>query len=202
MKRGVLAGSVLILFGIYILLSQLFHIPEGLGLVFLGAFFLVLRFSLKRLYGFTIAGCLVMAVGLSNVLESLGVLNAYHLGFLSGSITLFLLAIAFFTIHILEHPRIGNWPIIPGVCLLIIGGIALISEIPGLYLRLSNLAWLIVPLVLICSGAAMLLSGMRRRAGRGDGWAPPPPQPGPQGEPPRDEAPPDGPQGGQNGNGQ
>jgi hypothetical protein len=151
---------LLLLLGVYLLLGQFFDMPDGFGLLFIGVFLILLRIALWRAYGLTIAGCIVIAVFLNEVVDSTGVLRLLRLDFLQDSAFFILLALAFFVIHIAEYRHIGNWPIVPGLCLL---AVAVVITLRGRYI--VDL-WRLWPLVLVCIGASMLFGGVKRRAGR------------------------------------
>lgn len=152
MKKGLIPGLLLIILGIYILIEQFFHLPDGLGMVFIGAGLMIVRVIRGKGFVYTLAGCLCMALGANTVIESTEFLRYVNAEFLENSTLLFLLAIAFFALHVLEYRSVGNWPIVPGVCLLIVAVVVMLAGNPLLFSRV----WQLWPVALICVGAVML----------------------------------------------
>ena len=70
------------------------------------------------------------------------------------------LSLAFFLIHICEFRRIGNWPIIPALILLCVGGGLLILFTPGLNALLKPYYGTIFPALLILVGICLLVRGI------------------------------------------
>lgn len=168
MKKGILPGLLLILLGGYLLAAQFLPLPEGIGMICIGAALIAYRLVRGRGYGFTIAGCVVMAVGLSTAVESSGLLELLRIEFLRESLFFFLLALAFFAIHIVEYRHIGNWPLIPGICLLIVGASVTVAENPAYF----GSIWRLWPIALICVGAAMLTGAFARQRQGARGYDP------------------------------
>ena len=129
MKKYVTPGIVLILAGLYFLLGALpgVNLPEGTFFVLVGLGLLIGRLTTGKC-GFTISGFIVLCLGAGWMAADLLVLPGKY----ASVVTPLALSLAFFLIHICEFRRIGNWPIIPALILLCVGGGLLILFTPGL----------------------------------------------------------------------
>ena len=157
MKKLVLPGSLLLLAGIYLLLSRLpgVDLPMGSFLMLMGAGFLVVR-AVTRKYGWSFASFPLLFVGLGWVMVRLLHLGSSYIA----AATLLGLSLAFFFIHICEFRRIGNWPMIPAILLLLAGAAALCLVTPEIRRFLRNMEDYILPALLIVGGAVLLLAGV------------------------------------------
>lgn len=157
MRKGVIPGALLILIGVLILLDQFVSMPSGVAAVAVGLFLLLLRAG-RGARGFTIAGSILLCAGVGFTLTQLHLLPP-------GSeypVNILFLAVAFFLMHIIEFRRMGNWPIIPGICLVVVAGIVFVSDNLERFGSFWGMLLRFWPLALICGGAALLL-GTRRK---------------------------------------
>ncbi len=166
MKKSYLPGLILILLGSFLLLNQFFDMSGSILLVFVGIGLLTVRFITGR-FGFTIAGSVVLCLGLGGIVSDLHFLS----GDLRSAIQLLLLAMGFFLMHIIDYRRIGNWPLIPGLCLVGIALIIFLDDIWSFPIFIArNIGGIIRqfwPIALICAGA-VTLGGVFRKRNRQD----------------------------------
>lgn len=157
MKKYVTPGIVLILAGLYFLLGALpgVNLPEGTFFVLVGLGLLIGRLTTGKC-GFTISGFIVLCLGAGWMAADLLILPGKY----ASVVTPFALSLAFFLIHICEFRRIGNWPIIPALILLCVGGGLLILFTPGLNALLKPYYGTIFPALLILVGICLLVRGI------------------------------------------
>ena len=157
MKKYVTPGIVLILAGLYFLLGALpgVNLPEGTFFVLVGLGLLIGRLTTGKC-GFTISGFIVLCLGAGWMASDLLVLPGKY----ASVVTPLALSLAFFLIHICEFRRIGNWPIIPALILLCVGGGLLILFTPGLNALLKPYYGTIFPALLILVGICLLVRGI------------------------------------------
>ena len=157
MKKYVTPGIVLILAGLYFLLGALpgINLPEGTFFVLVGLGLLIGRLTTGKC-GFTISGFIVLCLGAGWMAADLLMLPGKY----ASVVTPLALSLAFFLIHICEFRRIGNWPIIPALILLCVGGGLLILFTPGLNALLKPYYGTIFPALLILVGICMLVRGI------------------------------------------
>ena len=157
MKKYVTPGIVLILAGLYFLLGALpgVNLPEGTFFVLVGLGLLIGRLTTGKC-GFTISGLIVLCLGAGWMAADLLILPGKY----ASVITPLALSLAFFLIHICEFRRIGNWPIIPALILLCVGGGLLILFTPGLNALLKPYYGTIFPALLILVGICLLVRGI------------------------------------------
>ncbi len=183
MKKLVLPGALLLLAGVYLLLSRLpgIDLPMGSFLALMGAGFLVVR-AVTRKYGWSFAAFPLLGLGLSWVVVWLLHLGSAYIA----AATLLGLALAFFLIQICEFRKVGNWPVIPA-CILLIGGLAALTFVmPNLRSMLRGVKDYILPTSLILLGFVLLIVGIvaygkanRKQKPQNPPYTPPytPPQP-------------------------
>lgn len=157
MKKYVTPGIVLILAGLYFLLGALpgVNLPEGTFFVLVGFGLLIGRLTTGKC-GFTISGFIVLCLGAGWMAADLLILPGKY----ASVVTPLALSLAFFLIHICEFRRIGNWPIIPALILLCVGGGLLILFTPGLNALLKPYYGTIFPALLILVGICLLVRGI------------------------------------------
>ena len=157
MKKYVTPGIVLILAGLYFLLGALpgVNLPEGTFFVLVGLGLLIGRLTTGKC-GFTISGFIVLCLGAGWMAADLLMLPGKY----ASVVTPLALSLAFFLIHICEFRRIGNWPIIPALILLCVGGGLLILVTPGLNALLEPYYGTIFPALLILVGICLLVRGI------------------------------------------
>ena len=157
MKKYVTPGIVLILAGLYFLLGALpgVNLPEGTFFVLVGLGLLIGRLTTGKC-GFTISGFIVLCLGAGWMAADLLMLPGKY----ASVVTPLALSLAFFLIHICEFRRIGNWPIIPALILLCVGGGLLILFTPGLNAMLKPYYGTIFPALLILVGICLLVRGI------------------------------------------
>ena len=157
MKKYVTPGIVLILAGLYFLLGALpgVNLPEGTFFVLVGLGLLIGRLTTGKC-GFTISGFIVLCLGAGWMAADLLMLPGKY----ASVVTPLALSLAFFLIHICEFHRIGNWPIIPALILLCVGGGLLILFTPGLNALLKPYYGTIFPALLILVGICLLVRGI------------------------------------------
>ena len=157
MKKYVTPGIVLILAGLYFLLGALpgVNLPEGTFFVLVGLGLLIGRLTTGKC-GFTISGFIVLCLGAGWMGADLLMLPGKY----ASVVTPLALSLAFFLIHICEFRRIGNWPIIPALILLCVGGGLLILFTPGLNALLKPYYGTIFPALLILVGICLLVRGI------------------------------------------
>lgn len=157
MKKYVTPGIVLILAGLYFLLGALpgVNLPEGAFFVLVGLGLLIGRLTTGKC-GFTISGFIVLCLGAGWMAADLLMLPGKY----ASVVTPLALSLAFFLIHICEFRRIGNWPIIPALILLCVGGGLLILFTPGLNALLKPYYGTIFPALLILVGICLLVRGI------------------------------------------
>jgi hypothetical protein len=115
-----------------------------IGAVFIAAYFM------RKVYGFLIAGCIALGVGLGQA--------GQEIFDTSGDVTVIGIGLGFGLIYAIDRLTDGSahwWPLIPGGILLIIG-LASLSGSVGDYL------W---PALLIVAGGVVLFSSRRRETG-------------------------------------
>ena len=157
MKKYVTPGIVLILAGLSFLLGALpgINLPEGTFFVLVGLGLLIGRLTTGKC-GFTISGFIVLCLGAGWMAADLLMLPGKY----ASVVTPLALSLAFFLIHICEFRRIGNWPIIPALILLCVGGGLLILFTPGLNALLKPYYGTIFPALLILVGICLLVRGI------------------------------------------
>lgn len=161
-------GVLLILGGIFLVL-QYFNLLKGDYFLFYlsGGFLLVYYLFGRTEYygniGFLIPGCVLLSIASYAVME-----EERWFGDFDGGFFFIFLALAFFAVFL--HTRTfrddewtsRNWPAIPGVCLLIFGGLIFILEATDLRLDWPKLD-LIAAAILIGLGIHFLIKGNRKR---------------------------------------
>ena len=162
MKKYVTPGLILILAGIYFLLDALpgIKMPDGIFFILVGLGLLIGRLCTRR-YGLTIAGFIVMCLGVGwAAIDLLKVGGQYTM-----VATPLSLSLAFFLIHICEYRRIGNWPLIPALVLLCFSALIFLILTPSIHHLLRPYYGTIFPILLIIVGVCLLVRGAT--AGRG-----------------------------------
>ena len=196
MKKYLVPGLILILAGVYFLIEALpgVSLPFGAFFALVGAALLVGRLFARGKYGLSIAGFLLLCLGLAwALLDLLSIGNQYVM-----VATPLALSLAFFLVHICEFRRIGNWPMVPALVLLAFAVLFFLMLTPSVNDVLKPYYGTILPLILILVGVCILVRGARgnkrerRRAeeaqpGDPSTWAQPPlhaqPQPAEAQEP-------------------
>ena len=192
MKKYLVPGLILILAGVYFLIEALpgVSLPFGAFFALVGAALLVGRLFARGKYGLSIAGFLLLCLGLAwALLDVLSIGNTYVM-----VATPLAVSLAFFLVHICEYRRIGNWPMVPALVLLAFAVLFFLMLTPSVNDVLKPYYGTILPLILILIGVCILVRGARgnkrerRRAeeaqpGDPSPWAQPPlhaqPQAGP-----------------------
>lgn len=160
MKKYLMPGLILILAGVYFLLDALpgLILPNGSFLVLVGIVLLISRMLTRGAYGFSIAGFIVLCLGASRMVMDLMMLQSKY----TIAITPIAISVAFFLVHIFEYRRIGNWPMIPALILLCVGGFFFLSLTPSLRELLGPYYAAIFPSLLILLGVVLLVRGLIR----------------------------------------
>lgn len=197
MKKYLVPGLILILAGVYFLIEALpgVSLPFGAFFALVGAALLVGRLFARGKYGLSIAGFLLLCLGLAwALLDVLSIGNKYVM-----VATPLAVSLAFFLLHICEYRRIGNWPMVPALVLLAFAVLFFLMLTPSVNDVLKPYYGTILPLILILIGVCILVRGARgnkrerRRAeeaqpGDPSTWAQPPlhaqPQPAPEAQEP------------------
>jgi len=145
-NKNFIVGAALVVIGVLFLLLQLANqYQESFVLLIIGVVFLVIYF-IQRKYGWLIPACLLLGLGLGNVVEEsltwLGDTDAVGLGL--GFIAIYILG------HFLEE-KSHWWPLVPGIILLFAG----LSE--G-----SKAVTYIWPVILIIIGVLILVRHLQQ----------------------------------------
>ncbi len=152
-RRRITVGSILIVLGLGFFYLQRF---EGLGgaaiLLFVGAAFLA-AYLYRKTYGFLVPAGILLGLGAGEMLEDQW--------FREGEPVLLGLGLGFVAIYLVARLYEGAthwWPLIPG-------GILVLTAVPGTRRLLRYLFdnW---PLLLVVIGLLLLVSALRRPAGR------------------------------------
>lgn len=151
--RRVVAGVLLIVVGAGMLALQLLEgVGRGSWLLFLGGLFIA-AYVYRRSYGFLVAGCILLGVGVGQVGEDL-----LDLGSGVGSVGI---GLGFITIYLIDRANRRSapwWPLIPGGILVVTGLSDLGEPIAGI----MDYVW---PAALIVIGLALVFGLSRRRDG-------------------------------------
>jgi hypothetical protein len=151
-NRRIAAGATLVIAGLGLLALQAFDdVGDSAVLFFIGTLFLA-GYFMRRTYGLLVAACIILGVGLGQVLER--VLDV------SGDVTVIGIGIGFVAIYAVDRFARGHtqwWPLIPGGILLTIG----LSSIGGSFADLLSLIW---PALLIVAGVVVLFRANRSGA--------------------------------------
>lgn len=198
MKKYITPGLILILAGLYFLVDALpgVDLPGSVFFLAVGLALLIARLTTGR-YGLSIAGFVVFCLGAGwSAMELLKLPGMYGI-----VATLLSLALAFLLIHICEYRRIGHWPLLPALILLVFGVLFFLVLTPEINEILRPYYGLIFPVILIALGVWLLvrgaLRGRRARPAASFQQASQPvsgPQPAPDAQPVSDAQPASGPQ--------
>lgn len=198
MKKYITPGLILILAGLYFLVDALpgVDLPGSVFFLAVGLALLIARLTTGR-YGLSIAGFVVFCLGAGwSAMELLNLPGMYGI-----VATLLSLALAFLLIHICEYRRIGHWPLLPALILLVFGVLFFLVLTPEINEILRPYYGLIFPVILIALGVWLLvrgaLRGRRARPTAAFQQASRPvsgPQPTPDAQPVSDAQPASGPQ--------
>ncbi len=150
-KRGrLIAGVSLVIAGLGLFALEAVDGTGDAAILFvIGAVFIAAYF-MRRVYGFLIAGCVALGVGLGQA--------AQEIFDTSGDVTVIGIGIGFGLIYLIDRLTDGSahwWPLIPGGILLIIG----LSSLSG------NVGAFLWPALLIAAGGVILFSSRRRETG-------------------------------------
>lgn len=150
-RRGrLIAGASLVIAGIGLFaLETVDETGDAAILLVIGAVFLAAYF-MRRVYGFLIAGCIALGVGLGQLGE-----EVFDTG---GDITPIGIGIGFTLIYVIDRLMDGEahwWPLIPGGILLVIG----LSSLSG---DVGDYLW---PALLIVAGGVVMFGSRRRETG-------------------------------------
>jgi hypothetical protein len=148
-KRGrLVAGISLVIAGLGLFaLEAVDQTGDAAILLVIGAVFIAAYF-MRRVYGFLIAGCIALGVGLGQAGE--------QIFDTTGDVTAIGIGIGFGLIYVIDRLTDGSahwWPLIPGGILLIIG----ISSLSG---SVADYLW---PALLIVAGGVVLFGSRRRQ---------------------------------------
>lgn len=154
MRKTKIVGMLLILVGLLILAAQFFSLPSAVAAIAVGLVFLILRTG-WRVKAFSIIGSILLCTGMGFTLTQLGILpEGVEYG-----VNIAFFAISFFMMHIIEMRRMGNWPLFPGIVLVVTAGIVFVGGYNKMYhsfMGFLNLFW---PVLLISVGAALAFGG-------------------------------------------
>ena len=163
-REQLIWGILLILFGTFLFVNQLFDINYGnLGLLFLpglGAAFLTAGL-IKRTPGFIIPGGILSGIGWGAFVTE-GVLSGLN-GDQTGGVFLVIFALGFVLITVLTAVVTTEthwWPLIPGGILALVGASILLGGVFMTALTLLGKFW---PAILIIAGISIILKGMNRQ---------------------------------------
>lgn len=159
MKKYITPGLILIVAGLYFLIDALpgVDLPGSVFFLAVGLALLIARLTTGR-YGLSIAGFVVFCLG-----AGWTAMELLHWPGMYGIVaTLLSLALAFLLIHICEYHRIGHWPLLPAVILLIFGVLFFLVLTPEINEILRPYYGLIFPVVLIALGVWLLIRGALR----------------------------------------
>lgn len=159
MKRYLVPGLILILAGLYFLVEALpgVSLPFGAFFALVGAALLVGRLVARGKYGLSIAGFLLLCLGLAwSLLDVLAIGPQYVM-----VATPLAVSLAFFLVHICEYRRVGNWPMIPALVLLAFSVLFFLMLTPSVNDVLKPYYGTILPLILIFIGISVLVHGAR-----------------------------------------
>lgn len=132
-----------------------FDISGGLFFIMLGASFIYL-YNIRGIKGFIFPGCILPSLGIYSILmDNLSSKYAWPSIFL-------LLAVSFFVIYFIEYMNSESWPIIVGVILFIIGVIFYASSFGFLNIELNLIRKMIMPLMLIGTGAILIIRVLKK----------------------------------------
>lgn len=159
MKKYITPGLILILAGLYFLVDALpgVDLPGSVFFLTVGLALLIARLTTGR-YGLSIAGFVVFCLGAGwSAMELLKLPGMYGI-----VATLLSLALAFLLIHICEYRRIGHWPLLPALILLVFGVLFFLVLTPEINEILRPYYGLIFPVILIALGVWLLVRGALR----------------------------------------
>ena len=159
MKKYITPGLILILAGLYFLVDALpgVDLPGSVFFLAVGLALLIARLTTGR-YGLSIAGFVVFCLGAGwSAMELLKLPGMYGI-----VATLLSLALAFLLIHICEYRRIGHWPLLPALILLVFGVLFFLVLTPEINEILRPYYGLIFPVILIALGVWLLVRGALR----------------------------------------
>ena len=159
MKKYLVPGLILILAGVYFLIEALpgVSLPFGAFFALVGAALLVGRLFARGKYGLSIAGFLLLCLGLGwALLDVLSIGNQYVM-----VATPLAVSLAFFLVHICEYRRVGNWPMVPALVLLAFAVLFFLMLTPSVNDVLKPYYGTILPLILILIGVGILVRGAR-----------------------------------------
>lgn len=159
MKKYITPGLILILAGLYFLVDALpgVDLPGSVFFLAVGLALLIARLTTGR-YGLSIAGFVVFCLGAGwSAMELLNLPGMYGI-----VATLLSLALAFLLIHICEYRRIGHWPLLPALILLVFGVLFFLVLTPEINEILRPYYGLIFPVILIALGVWLLVRGALR----------------------------------------
>lgn len=149
-----MAGTVLVVLGLVFFVGQFFALEGSLFLVGLGGALLAAYALGRRLLGFLIAGCVLLAIGVFAGIDELALLPET----IAGPLFFLMLGAAFVAVYVI-HSRFSaswggrNWALITGLALWAFATFVFLVENTAL---LSPTAWDLLgrfwPLVLIAIG--------------------------------------------------
>lgn len=148
-RRGrLIAGAGLVIAGIGLFaLEMVDDTGDAAILLVIGAVFLAAYF-MRRVYGFLIAGCIALGVGLGQLGE--------QLFDTTGDVTVIGIGLGFALIYVIDRLMDGEahwWPLIPGGILLVIG----LSSLSG---DVGDYLW---PALLIVAGGVVIFGSRRTK---------------------------------------
>jgi hypothetical protein len=159
-KKTILAGVLLILGGLYFLIDALpmLYMPAGSGMMIFGAWLLISRVVLRKRSLLSLAGFILLSIGTSRLmLTELAISGKYAI-----VATPLALSLSFFLTHIFEYRRLGNWPIIPALVLLVFSAAFFLILTPAVNAVIKPYYGTILPLLLIIVGIVLLIRGAVR----------------------------------------
>ncbi len=152
-KNGLTAGITLIVIGLGLLASQWFllaqYIPLGLGLIF------TIAGILNRKAGLLIPGGIIGGAGLG-ILVMTNNWFAPMGSVAGGGVFLLVMSLGWFGITLLSKLFTDDtqvWPLFPGACMALIGGLVLMGERGFQILEVIGAYW---PLALVAAGLSIL----------------------------------------------
>lgn len=149
-------GLALLLFGLFLLLSQLNLIPGETFLIFLGIVFIGVYYITGKV-GFLIPGCILLGFGIGVTVLELRILEMPDYMLVFGG-----LAVGFYLISILGFKKTGTWPLIPGTVILLLAFFIYGMETGFVQNSMKAYLELALPVILIGFGTLVLIRSFVR----------------------------------------
>ncbi|HOF02369.1 MAG TPA: hypothetical protein PLT58_00095 [Atribacterota bacterium] len=168
MNKKIFLGIILVIMGLFWTLSN-FQLIRGswflpiIGFAFLAAYLYRREDKLNRTPGFLIAGCIIIMVGLFNIIN-----ESVKLGLLEGPLFFYLLGISFLPVYFIhtrnfaqQDSKQHKWPLYTGFSIIGFGILVLIIEAANTSL-IRRFYPIILPIILILLGCYVIFFYKRK----------------------------------------